>query len=123
MAKDETTYDFPMDLIKAQDELDAVRGELKKLLEEQPWSVEPLPAWTTHETCWRPSSRPASPGWDPTDQQRIGTLRARELEIVTLILNHSFWQGIEGYGRTAARNQLKHHRERTLETSASSASS
>ncbi|MEU9372015.1 hypothetical protein AB0D71_46940 [Streptomyces avermitilis] len=31
MAKDETTYDFPKDLIEAQDEIDAVRGELKIL--------------------------------------------------------------------------------------------
>ncbi|MFJ9589696.1 hypothetical protein [Streptomyces acidicola] len=78
--KDETTYDFPKDLIKAQDELEEVRGELKILLKKQSWSVEPLAAWTTHENHWRASSRPDSPGWDPADQLRIGTLRKRELE-------------------------------------------
>ncbi|MFD3622428.1 hypothetical protein ACFWWT_46245 [Streptomyces sp. NPDC058676] len=34
--KDETTYDFPKDFIKAQDELEEVRGELKILLKKQP---------------------------------------------------------------------------------------
>jgi hypothetical protein len=111
--KDETTYDFPKDLIEAQDELDEVRGELKPLLKKQPWSLEPLPAWTTHDGAWRASSRPDSPGWDPADQQRIAALRARELELVTLILCHSFWEGVDGYDRTAARDKLKHHRRQT----------
>jgi hypothetical protein len=31
---DETTYDFPKDLIKAQNELDEVRGELQALLKK-----------------------------------------------------------------------------------------
>ncbi|MGP4091563.1 hypothetical protein [Streptomyces sp. KR55] len=113
MAKDETVYDFPKDLIEAQDELDEVRGELKKLPKKQPWSVEPLPAWTTHENAWRTSSRPDSPGWDSVDQQRIGTLRAREVELAALIVGHSFWKGIAAEERTPARDQLKHHRERT----------
>jgi hypothetical protein len=31
------------------------------LLKAQPWSVEPLPAWTTPENARRTSSRPDSP--------------------------------------------------------------
>jgi hypothetical protein len=88
--KDETTYDFPTDLTEGQDELDEVRGELQDLLRKQPWPVEPLPAWTTHETYWRASSRPESPGWDSADQERIDRLRARELELAALIVSHPF---------------------------------
>jgi hypothetical protein len=111
VAKDETTYDFPKDLIAAQVELDAVRDELTILLNKQPWSVEPLPAWTTHESAWRAFSRPDSPGWDPADQQRIGKLRAREVELAALLVCHRFWLEFAGPERTAARDYLKHHRE------------
>ncbi|MFJ8511058.1 hypothetical protein [Streptomyces avermitilis] len=112
MAKDETVYDFPKALLEAQDELDEVRGELRKLLKKQPWSVEPLPAWTTHENAWRASSHPDSPGWDSADQHRIGKLRAREVELAPLFTGHSFWKDIAPEERTPARDHLKHHRER-----------
>ncbi|WP_241266703.1 hypothetical protein [Streptomyces scabichelini] len=69
MAQKEKTYDFPKMLIEVQDELDEVRRELQTLLKQQPWSVEPMPAWSTHENAWRPASRPESPGWDPADQE------------------------------------------------------
>jgi hypothetical protein len=118
VARDETTYDFPKDLIEAQDDLDEVRGELRELLKKQPWSVEPLPAWTTHENAWRASSRPDSPGWDSADQQRIGTLRAREVELAALIVGHAFWKDIAAEERTSAPDQLKHHRERTTPVAA-----
>ncbi|MET7853778.1 hypothetical protein ABZT48_37580 [Streptomyces avermitilis] len=118
MAEDETVYDFPKSLLEAQDELDEVRGELRKLLKKQPWSVEPLPAWTTHENAWRASSHPDSPGWDSADQQRIGKLRAREVELAPLITGHSFWKDIAPEERTPARDQLKHHRERTTAVAA-----
>ncbi|MFE7076485.1 hypothetical protein ACFU96_41000 [Streptomyces sp. NPDC057620] len=112
MAQKETTYDFPETLIEAQRELDEVRRELHVLLANQPWSVEPMPAWSTHENAWRTASRPDSPGWDPADQERIAGLRAKEAECVRLIVCHPFWSGIDLAERMAARSQLKHHRER-----------
>ncbi|MFE9769452.1 hypothetical protein ACFYPC_33870 [Streptomyces sp. NPDC005808] len=118
--KDKTTYDFPQMLIEAQAELDAVRSELQTLLKRQPWSVEPLPAWTTHENAWRPASWPESPGWNPEDQERIGRLRAREGELVTVIVCHRFWSGIMPEERTEARTQLKHHHEPVPETAEAS---
>ncbi|MFE1840628.1 hypothetical protein [Streptomyces sviceus] len=116
--KDETTYDFPKDLLKSQVELEEVRGELKILLGKQPWSVEPLAAWTTHENHWRASSRPDSPGWDPSDQLRIATLRKRELELAALILGHPFWKELAAEERTDARTKLKHHRQPTEKATA-----
>jgi hypothetical protein len=107
---DEKTYAFPKGLIAAQAELNDVRGELNSLLKKQPWSVEPLAAWTTHENHWRPSSRPESPGWDPADHERIDRLRARELELAALIISHGFWKEIDAEDRTEARTKLKHHR-------------
>ncbi|MEU9473937.1 hypothetical protein AB0D78_47015 [Streptomyces avermitilis] len=45
MAKDETTYGFPKDLIEDQDEIDAVRGELK--IQSASWSCATwsAPSW------------------------------------------------------------------------------
>ncbi|GHB28968.1 hypothetical protein GCM10010306_021760 [Streptomyces umbrinus] len=118
MAQKEKTYDFPQMLIGVQDELGKVRSELKTLLEQQPWSVEPMPAWSTHETAWRRAARPESPGWDPADQEHIARLRAREAELVTVIVCHPFWSEIEPAERMAARSQLKHHRERATKAAA-----
>ncbi|WP_443066975.1 hypothetical protein [Streptomyces sp. NBC_01261] len=55
------SYDFPQDLIDAQDELRQVRADLQALFQKVPWSAEPLDAWERHENAWRPASRPASP--------------------------------------------------------------
>ncbi|MDW4910432.1 hypothetical protein RB628_35175 [Streptomyces sp. ADMS] len=115
---DEKTYPFPKGLIDAQVELNEVRGELNPLFKKQPWSVEPLAAWTTHENHWRPSSRPESPGWDPADHERIGRLRARELELAALIVNHPFWKEIAAEERAEARTKLKHHRQPTEKAAA-----
>lgn len=112
VAIEQTRYDFPEALIKAQDELDEVRGALQGLLKQQPWSAEPLPAWTAHENAWRQSSRPESPGWNPGDRTEIVRLRAREMELVLLIVGHTFWEGVAPVERTTARDQLRHYRER-----------
>lgn len=113
--KDKKTYDFPSDLIEAQAEIFAVRSELHDLLQRQPWSAEPLPAWTTHENAWRPASRPDSPGWDPADRERIERLRVREAELVTLLVGHRFWTEVAPDELTEARSQLKHHQEPAAE--------
>ncbi|MGW1617297.1 hypothetical protein ACWCQZ_49975 [Streptomyces sp. NPDC002285] len=99
------TYDFPEMLIKVQDELDEVRRELQTLLKQQPWSVEPMPDWSTQENAWRRASRPESPGWDPADQERLARLRVRQTELVTVIVCHPFWSEIEPTERMAARGQ------------------
>ncbi|MFG2425237.1 hypothetical protein ACGFWD_40295 [Streptomyces sp. NPDC048448] len=108
------TYNFPEDLRTAQDELDQVRGDLQRLLKRQPWSVEPLPAWDSHENSWRPASRPDSPGWNSEDQATHGQLRVRETELAALIVCHSFWETVEPAERSTARSQLKHHRDHAL---------
>jgi hypothetical protein len=60
-----------------------------------------------------PPPAPIRPAGLLLDQERIGKLRAREVELAALIVCHSFWKGIEGAERTATRDQLKRHRERT----------
>jgi hypothetical protein len=108
------TYDFPEALRAAQDELDQVWGDLHRLLKRQPWSVEPLPAWNSHENSWRPASRPDSPGWEAADQQESGALRAREADLAALIVCHAFWETVAPAERSTARSQLKHHRDHAL---------
>ncbi|MET8289900.1 hypothetical protein ABZV80_32440 [Streptomyces sp. NPDC005132] len=107
-------YDFPEGLRTAQDELDQVRGDLQRLLQRQPWSVEPLPAWSSHDNSWRLSSRPDSPGWVAADQRDYGVLRAREVELAALIVCHAFWATVEPAERSTARSQLKHYRDHPL---------
>ena len=109
--KDKTTYDFPSELLEAQAEINAVRSELHDLLKRQPWSAEPLPAWTTHENAWRLASRPDSPGWDPADRERIERLKTREIELATLLVGHRFWTELARDQLMEARTQLKHHQE------------
>lgn len=41
------SYDFPQDLVDAQDELTQVRAELRALYQKVPWSAAPLDAWET----------------------------------------------------------------------------
>ncbi|MGW3632316.1 hypothetical protein ACWD7F_19485 [Streptomyces sp. NPDC005122] len=79
------------------------------MLRRQPWSVEPLPAWSTHDNSWRPESRPDSLGWDAGDQEEHRALRAREAELATLIVGHAFWETVDPAERSTARSQLKHH--------------
>ncbi|MGW3512504.1 hypothetical protein [Streptomyces sp. NPDC000994] len=45
------SYDFPQDLIDAQDELRQVRVELQTVYQRVPWSAEPLDGWETHESA------------------------------------------------------------------------
>jgi hypothetical protein len=117
--KDETTYDFPKDLLKAQGELEEVRGELKILLKRQPCSVEPLaPRGRPTRTTGARLPALIPPGWDPADQQRIGTLRTRELELAALIVGHPFWEEIAAEERADARTKLKHRRQSTEKSTA-----
>ncbi|WSD92010.1 hypothetical protein OG925_01375 [Streptomyces canus] len=84
-----------------------VRAELQALYQRVPWSAEPLDAWETHENAWRPSSRPASPGWDPQDATEIVRLRKRELELSGTIVTHPYWSEFAWGDVLAARTALK----------------
>ncbi|MET8955381.1 hypothetical protein ACWEO4_33690 [Streptomyces sp. NPDC004393] len=106
-----TSYDFPQDLVDAQDGLTQVRADLHTLYQRVPWSAEPLDAWETHENAWRTSSRPASPGWDPEDAAKIARLRARELVLATLVVDHSYWSSLAPADVPPAHDALKHHHE------------
>ncbi|MFE4824000.1 hypothetical protein ACFRFU_48170 [Streptomyces sp. NPDC056704] len=44
-----TTYDFPDDLLTAQQDLNHVRADLEALYERLPYSVEPLEGWARPE--------------------------------------------------------------------------
>ncbi|WRZ87729.1 hypothetical protein OHB54_46925 (plasmid) [Streptomyces sp. NBC_01007] len=108
------SYDFPQDLIDAQDELRQVRAELQTLYQRVPWSAEPLDAWETHENAWRKSSRPSSPGWDPQDAAEIARLRAREVELAGTVVTHAYWGSLAPADVLAARDALKHHHEQQM---------
>ncbi|MFJ8510804.1 hypothetical protein [Streptomyces avermitilis] len=105
------SYDFPQDLTDAQDELRQVRADLQWVYQRVPWSAEPLDAWETHESARRESSRPASPGWGPQDAAEIAWLRAREVELATVIVTHAYWSRLAPADVLAARDALKHHHE------------
>ncbi|MFD4570658.1 hypothetical protein ACFWOX_40750 [Streptomyces sp. NPDC058467] len=107
-----SSYDFPHMLTAAQSKLDQVPADLQALFETLPWSVEPTDGWETHENAWRPASRPASPGWDPQDATEVARLRAREVELARLVVGHQFWGELSPADLPAARDALKHHRER-----------
>ncbi|MEU2739397.1 hypothetical protein ABZ656_29520 [Streptomyces sp. NPDC007095] len=108
------SYDFPQDLTDAQDELRQVRADLRTVYQRVPWSAEPLEAWEMHENAWRPSSRPASPGWDPQDAAEIARLRAREVELATAIVTHAYWSEFAPADVLAARDALKRHHEQQM---------
>ncbi|MFD4976745.1 hypothetical protein [Streptomyces sp. NPDC058424] len=111
------SYDFPQDLIDAQDELRQVRTELQTVYQRVPWSTEPLDAWETHESAWRKSSRPASPGWDPQDAMEIARLRTREIELARTIVTHAYWSSLAPADVLTARDALKHHHEHLADAS------
>jgi hypothetical protein len=108
------SYDFPQDLTDAQEELRQVRADLRTVYQRVPWSAEPLDAWETHENAWRPSSLPASPGWDPQDAAEIARLRARELELSATIVTHAYWSEFAAADVLAARDALKHHHKQQM---------
>lgn len=112
------SYDFPQDLIDAQDELRQVRADLQALFQKVPWSAEPLDAWERHENAWRPASRPASPGWSPDDAAEVARLRAREVELAGVIVTHTHWSEVSPAEILAARDALKHHHEHQVEAPA-----
>lgn len=86
-------FDFPDDLLAAQRELHRIAADLQAAYEALPRTVEPLPG---------------SPGWTDEQQQQIGDLRARRLELATTVFTHPYWAGLEGPEAVRARSALKH---------------
>jgi hypothetical protein len=109
-----TTYDYPGDLIAAQQELNQVRADLIALCKRLPYSVEPMEAWQRPEGYWLATSRvyPDSPGWSEQEQQEVAALRERERDLTTAIVTHAFWNDVDGPERLDARSQLKRALER-----------
>lgn len=105
-----TTYDFPEDLLTAQQELNQVRAALEALCERLPYSVEPLEGWQRPEGYWLAVSPtyPDSPGWSEQEQQEVAALRERERELSAAIVTHAFWGEVAGPERLDARSKLKH---------------
>ncbi|MCO8308838.1 hypothetical protein [Streptomyces sp. RKCA744] len=100
-------YDFPEDLLTAQEELHQVAHTLKALYDRLPWSVEPHPGFNDPER-WRPRQRPATDGWSEEDQAEVRRLRDRQRELTSTVATHSFWQTLEGPDIVSARTMLKH---------------
>ncbi|MCS0601295.1 hypothetical protein NX794_08635 [Streptomyces sp. LP11] len=101
------TYDFPSDLLAAQEELHQVRAELSALLRRLPWSVAPLDGFSD-DTGWRKAERPASPGWTADEQAEVEKLRRREHELAVFVTTHRFWAEVAAADRMNARATLKH---------------
>ncbi|MEV6133216.1 hypothetical protein AB0M05_41560 [Streptomyces violaceusniger] len=100
-------YDFPPDLLAAQEELHQVAAALTALLKGLPWSVEPHPGYNDPD-IWRPRQRPATDGWPETDQKEVQRLRDQQRKLVFTVITHAFWATIEGPDLVTARTVLKH---------------
>ncbi|MEU6082067.1 hypothetical protein [Streptomyces sp. NPDC047108] len=81
------TYDFPEDLLEAQQELHQVRHELSALYGR-------LPRYTD--------------GWRDEDRSKVGALLDRDLALAVFVSTHAFWDSLEGPTRVTARAALKH---------------
>ncbi|MFF1546035.1 nucleic acid-binding protein [Streptomyces sp. NPDC058291] len=103
-------YEYPDDLLTAQQALNQVRADLTNLYERLPYSVEPMEAWQRPEGYWLATSPayPASPGWMEQEQLEVAALRERERDLAAVILTHAFWNDVDGPARPDARSKLRH---------------
>ncbi|MEV8435055.1 nucleic acid-binding protein [Streptomyces chartreusis] len=104
-----TTYDYPDDLLKAQQALSEVRASLEALVKNLPYSVEPMEAWQRPDGYWLATSPayPASPGWSDHEQNEVATLRVRQRDLAATIVTHAFWNEVAAPERPDARSQLR----------------
>ncbi|MER5781316.1 hypothetical protein ABT104_06240 [Streptomyces mobaraensis] len=102
-------FDFPEDLRAAQVALHRAHAELTALLEQLPWSVEPMKGWTADPEPARGyrSERPDSPGWTSEQKEAVAALRKRALELSVFVGTHAFWKTVETGKVVEARMQLK----------------
>lgn len=111
------TFEFPNDLLAAQEELHQVRARLLALYERLPWSVEPASGFKDHD-LWRPRERPDSPGWSEDERAEVAGLRKRERELAETVSTHAYWATLEGPQVPAGRMALKHVHERSADDDA-----
>ncbi|MGW7410777.1 nucleic acid-binding protein [Streptomyces sp. NPDC054833] len=104
------TYDYPDDLLTAQQVPNQVRADLAASYERLPYSVELMEAWQRSEGYWLATSRayPESPGWSEQEQQEVAALRERERDLNAVILTHAFWNDVADPERPDARSMLRH---------------
>ncbi|MFJ3667167.1 nucleic acid-binding protein [Streptomyces sp. NPDC090106] len=104
-----TTFDYPASLLELQQQLTAAQVELRAVLADLPYSVEPMEAWT-REGYWlaQPRTYAASPGWTQEERDQVAALRERERELAAAIIQHPFWAEVAAPDRTDARSGLKH---------------
>ncbi|MEU5431434.1 hypothetical protein AB0H73_38330 [Streptomyces olivoreticuli] len=101
-------FDFPDDLVAAQQQFQQVTADLSALLKELPWSVDPHPGYPAREGSRFPSERPATEGWTPEQREKAAGLRARQRELAAVLTTHPYW-GTEAVSGdvVAARMALK----------------
>lgn len=102
-------FDFPEDLVAAQAQLRDVERRLDSLYGRLPWSAEPLPGWDRGNDAgghYYKSSRADSPGWTPTEQQEIASLREARWKLAETVVCHPYWT--ECVDAPSARSALKH---------------
>ncbi|KAB7832516.1 hypothetical protein [Streptomyces mobaraensis] len=100
--------EFPDQLLADQRALDQAREELSALAAPLPWSVEPMPGWSSdpdRDRGYR-SERPDSPGWTPEQLQAVTALRRRVLELSIAVSTHPYWASVTE-GVVEARMALK----------------
>ncbi|MFK0112560.1 nucleic acid-binding protein [Streptomyces sp. NPDC091217] len=104
------TFEYPDELLRLQQDLNAVRSDLDTLVRSLPYSVVPIEAWQRPDGYWLSTSPsyPDSPGWSEQEQQKVMALRDQEREISAKIVTHAFWDEVSGPQRPDARSQLKH---------------
>ncbi|MGW9238143.1 hypothetical protein ACWGRL_05305 [[Kitasatospora] papulosa] len=106
-------YTFPQDLLDHQAALTAAQAERDAFAQTLPWSAEPMPGWEAPKQLhsdYRPHKE-ASPGYTTEQAQHLAQLRARILELTTLVVTHPYWATLDGPDRVQARTALKHVHE------------
>ncbi|MET9470809.1 MULTISPECIES: hypothetical protein [unclassified Streptomyces] len=110
------TYDFPQDLRDAQLALHETRAQYEQYARTLPWSAEPMPGWESEKqpyTSFR-SGKTDSPGYTDEQAAEIARLKARILELGTIVSTHPFWSSVES-GVVDARMALKHVHKQSAE--------
>ncbi|MFI8944091.1 hypothetical protein [Streptomyces syringium] len=108
-------YDFPSDLRETQIRLHRANAEYEALARELPWSVEPMPGWSTQTTPNARdtviATRPPSPGYTEEQKAEVKRLRALLLELSTRVGTHPFRDSVGKDQVHDARMALKHAHE------------
>ncbi|MFF8250137.1 hypothetical protein [Streptomyces griseus] len=113
MPKNETTFNFPADLLDAQVALHQARHASEEYARTLPWSAEPMTGWEADKqlhSSYR-SSKPDSPGYTDEQHTEVARLRAEVLRLSAVVSTHPFWATVEAGKVVEARMRLKHAHE------------